>query len=98
LSLAHVGPPQEIAAITGRLRDASAALEASEAARAKAVEDLAAATAAASAASTAHASGDKVRNACVDVSRNPVFLFLIHRFHSISFTRAQGILKYKIGF
>jgi hypothetical protein len=24
--------------------------------------------------------------------------FLIHRFHSISFTRAQGIPKYKIGF
>ena len=27
-----------------------------------------------------------------------VFYFLIHRFHSISFTRAQGIPKYKIGF
>ncbi len=26
------------------------------------------------------------------------FFFLIHRFHSISFTRAQGIPKYKIGF
>jgi hypothetical protein len=26
------------------------------------------------------------------------FVFLIHRFHSISFTRAQGIRKYKIGF
>ena len=25
-------------------------------------------------------------------------LFLKHRFHSISFTRAQGIPKYKIGF
>ena len=28
----------------------------------------------------------------------PVFVFIIHRFHSISFTRAQGIPKYKIGF
>ena len=27
-----------------------------------------------------------------------VFFFLIHRSHSISFTRAQGIPKYKIGF
>ena len=26
------------------------------------------------------------------------FFFLIHRSHSISFTRAQGIPKYKIGF
>ena len=26
------------------------------------------------------------------------FFFLIHRFHSISFTRAQGIPKYKIAF
>jgi hypothetical protein len=25
-------------------------------------------------------------------------ILLIHRFHSISFTRAQGIPKYKIGF
>jgi hypothetical protein len=27
-----------------------------------------------------------------------VIFFLIHRSHSISFTRAQGIPKYKIGF
>jgi hypothetical protein len=27
-----------------------------------------------------------------------IFFFLIHRSHSISFTRAQGIPKYKIGF
>jgi hypothetical protein len=26
------------------------------------------------------------------------FFFLIHRSHSISFTRAQGIPKYKVGF
>jgi hypothetical protein len=30
--------------------------------------------------------------------RAPFFVFLIHRFPSISFTRAQGIPKYKIGF
>ncbi len=27
-----------------------------------------------------------------------MFFFLVHRFHSISFTRAQSIPKYKIGF
>jgi hypothetical protein len=30
--------------------------------------------------------------------RATTFFFLIHRSHSISFTRAQGIPKYKIGF
>ena len=32
------------------------------------------------------------------VAACPLFFFLIHRSHSISFTRAQGIPKYKIGF
>jgi hypothetical protein len=35
-----------------------------------------------------------------ELTYNGVFsiFFLIHRFHSISFTRAQGIPMYKIGF
>ena len=34
----------------------------------------------------------------VSAAYRALFFFLIHRFHSISFTRAQGIPKYKIGF
>jgi hypothetical protein len=34
----------------------------------------------------------------VESFHSHLFLFLIHRSHSISFTRAQGIRKYKIGF
>ncbi len=33
-----------------------------------------------------------------DFTSSGCFFFLIHRSHSISFTRAQGIPKYKIGF
>ena len=51
---------QEIAAITGRLRDANAALQSSEAGRKKAEEDLAAATAAAAVSGSAKADADKV--------------------------------------
>jgi hypothetical protein len=51
---------QEIAAITGRLRDANAALQSSEAGRKKAEEDLAAATAAAAASGSSKADADKV--------------------------------------
>jgi hypothetical protein len=51
---------QEIAAITGRLRDANAALQSSEAGRKKAEEDLAAATAAATASGSSKAEADKV--------------------------------------
>ena len=51
---------QEIAAITGRLRDANAALQASEAGRKKAEEDLAAATAAAATSGSSKAEADKV--------------------------------------
>jgi hypothetical protein len=39
-----------------------------------------------------------VHGRLVGAGLGPAFVFLIHRFHSISFTRAQGIPKYKIGF
>ena len=35
---------------------------------------------------------------CLRPHRGRAVFFLKHRFHSISFTRAQGIPKYKIGF